>query len=166
MKARTRIFTLALFLTWIQPALSFSVDGFVPFDTRRAVVEGTRRFLAHFTAGDIEKACDLMWTKDIEIRKQTITSYDGLRPFLPKMGKRKAEHFAGAMTLGEFWLELGYIEVFEEAIMLVRVSFVRPVDARWYVKDINYTVKGDISKLLAEVPDAYKRFVFAEEELR
>lgn len=166
MKSRTCFFTFAFFLAWVQPAFSFSVDGSVPFDTRRAAVEGTRRFLAHSTAGDIETACDVMWTTDIEIRKQTIASYDGLRPFLPKMGKRNAGHFVEATTLGDFWMELGYVEVFAEAVMFVRVSFVRPVNARWYVKDISYTVKGDISKLLAEVPDAYKRFIPTEDALR
>ena len=50
--------------------------------------------------------------------------------------------------------------------MFVRMSFARPAGSKWYVEDINYTVKGDLSKLVEEIPEAYKGFVSAERDLQ
>ena len=158
--------TIAILVMTTQLGFSFSLDGFVPFDSRRHVVDESKKFLVHFTSGAIEEACGVLWTKDIEIKRQTVTAYDGLKPYLPKIGKRKAEHFVGAITLGDFWMELGYIEVFEGAVMFVRISFARPAGSKWYVKDVNYSLKGDISKLVDEVPAEYKRFIASEKELQ
>ncbi len=165
MKTRITILSILALIATIHTGLAFSLDGFVPFDTRRDAIEGTRKFLTHFTNGGIEKACEVVWDKDIQIRREMITNYDKLRPYLPKIGKRTAEHFIGANTLGDFWVELGYIEVFQEAVMFVRISFARPTGTKWYVKDINYTIKADLSKLLDEIPGEYKRFVPSERDL-
>ena len=166
MKFRVPTLGILVLLASVHAGLAFSLDGFVPFDTRREAIEATRKFMTHFTSGSIEKACGVVWDKDIEIRREMIANYEKLRPYLPKIGKRTAEHFVGANTLGDFWVELGYIELFQEAVMFVRISFARPTGTKWYVKDINYTIKADLSKLLEEIPGEYKRFVASERELQ
>lgn len=63
------------------------------------------------------------------------------------------------------FLELGYIEVFENAIMFVRINCSKPVDDNYYVTSITYSVEGDFDRLKEKIPETYKRFIASEEDL-
>ena len=160
-----RVLPALFLLLFTSNPRAFELDGFVGFENRQKAAEATRKFLLSMTKGGIDEASDVFWTEDIEVKRKVKESLSSLAPVLPQLGKRNAQHFAGAITIGEFWFELGYIEVFESAVVFSTVSFARPGDGKWYFKNINYTVKSDISKLIEEIPAAYKKLITSEKNL-